>query len=73
MDVIQGRALWIAVLHRAIDDWRTGNLRLRRQAEAWLFHNKRDFYTVCRLAGIDALALRTGLIQRAAVGKEAIR
>lgn len=47
------RRLWTAVLVNAIDDWRTGSLRTRREAQDFLFNNDADLDMVCSGAGLD--------------------
>ena len=47
------RKLWVAILLQALEDWRTGTLRRRRDAERFLFHCESDFAAVCRGAGLD--------------------
>ena len=50
---ISERRLWTAVLVKAVDDWRSGNLRARREAQEFLLEDTRDFSQVCAGAGID--------------------
>ncbi len=49
------RRLWVAVLVQAIEDWRSANVRRKREAEAFLFNCRRDFEAVCSNAGLDAV------------------
>jgi len=51
--LISERRLWTAVLVNAIDDWRTGTLRARREAQDFLFNNDEDLDMVCSGAGLD--------------------
>ena len=53
--------LWRAVLIRAIEEWKSGPLRQKRQAEHYLFEDEVDFPLVCQSAGIDVGQLRTRL------------
>ena len=52
--------LWQAVVVRAIEDWMSGPLRQRRQADYYIFVDK-DFVRVCQCAGLDANNLRVRL------------
>jgi hypothetical protein len=53
--------LWQAVLVSTIQDWLSGPLRNKREAEQYLFGDDRDFTMVCQSAGMDAGQLRTRL------------
>jgi predicted nucleic acid-binding protein len=53
--------LWRAVIARTIQEWISGPLRRRREAEQYLFDDNRDFPLVCRSAGMDAGRLRSRL------------
>lgn len=53
--------LWQAVLLRTIQEWVSGPLRQQRQAEQYLFHDKKDFPRVCQSAGLDPDDLRARL------------
>jgi hypothetical protein len=53
--------LWQAVIISAIQDWRSGPLRLKNQAGDYLFQDKKDFPLVCHLAGMNAGQLRAKL------------
>jgi hypothetical protein len=55
------RRLWIAVLARAVEDWTSGTLRSRREAQRFLFEDKADYYSVCASAGVDGDSFRTRL------------
>jgi hypothetical protein len=59
--VISERRLWTAVLINAIDDWRTGTLRARREAQDFLFNSDEDLETVCSGAGLDRADFRLRL------------
>lgn len=51
------RRLWIAVLAQAVEDWRSNNVRRKREAEAFLFNCRKDLESVCSNAGLDAANL----------------
>lgn len=55
--------LWQAVIVSTIQDWISGPLRLKRQAEEYLFSDNSDFPTVCQSAGMDASQLRRKLLR----------
>lgn len=55
------RRIWLAVIILAIEDWRTGTLRARREAQTFLFENHGDFDDVCANAGLSAANLRAQL------------
>ena len=57
-DMTTDRRLWRAVIASAIQDWLSGPLRLKRQAERYLFENSRDLSLVCESAGMDIGKLR---------------
>ena len=61
-EFISERRLWTAVLVKAIDDWRNGPLRARREAQKFLFDDTRDFPEVCAGAGIDPTSFRMKLL-----------
>ena len=42
---------------KAVEDWQLGAMRARRDAQAFLFENDRDFETVCSRAGLDSTSL----------------
>lgn len=66
-DTIAERRLWIAVLTSAVEDWKNGTLRHRREAQQFLFENQQDFERVCASAGVDASGFRTALLR---IGKK---
>lgn len=47
------RRLWLAVIVQAVEDWRSSNIRRRNDAEAFFFHSRNDFASVCAKAGIS--------------------
>jgi hypothetical protein len=53
--------LWQAVIVKTIEEWISGPLRRRRDAEKFLFSDNTDFRLVCQSAGMDAESLRTRL------------
>jgi hypothetical protein len=57
------RRLWLAVVMQAVEDWRGGTLRAKRQAQEFMFEEKKDFDTVCANAGLDAENLREKLLR----------
>jgi hypothetical protein len=62
-EMISARRLWTAVLVNAVEDWRNGSLRARREAQEFLFENDRDFEMVCTAAGLDSNDFRTRLLK----------
>ena len=55
--------LWLAVVTDTVQEWMHGPLRMRREAEAYLFHDERDFPELCARAGLDPSLLRTKLMR----------
>ena len=53
--------LWQAVVVRVIQDWMSGPLRQKRQAEHYIFDENADFARVCQSAGLNADDLRARL------------
>jgi hypothetical protein len=49
---ISERRLWTAVLLQALDDWKSSNLRRKREAEKFFFESAADFARVCMGAGL---------------------
>jgi hypothetical protein len=62
-DCISERRLWTAVIVTAVEDWRSGTLRARREAQSFLFEDKADFETVCAGAGLDPVTMRARLLK----------
>ena len=62
-ELISARRLWTAVLLNAVEDWRTGTLRARREAQVFLFENDEDFEMVCTAAGLDSNDFRARLLK----------
>jgi hypothetical protein len=55
------KRLWQAVIVTTIQEWISGPLRSKRQAEEYLFQDQKDFPVVCQSAGMDADRLRAKL------------
>lgn len=55
--------LWTAVIAKAVEDWRFGPLRARREAQEFLFEDESDFSRVCESAGLDPDSLRSKLLK----------
>jgi len=55
--------MWLAVIARTVEDWVGGPLRAQREADEYLFHDNKDFVTVCQAAGLDAGTLRGKLLR----------
>lgn len=66
-DCIAERRLWVAVLAAAVEDWRKGSLRERREAQRFLFEDKPDYERVCGSAGVDPSGFRSCLLR---IGKK---
>ena len=62
-ELIGERRLWTAVVVMAVEDWRNGTLRSRREAQQFLFENDKDFNAVCASAGLDPSNLRAKLLK----------
>jgi hypothetical protein len=62
-ELISARRLWTAVLLNAIEDWRNGTLRAKREAQEFLFDSKEDFEMVCTAAGLDSGDFRVRLLK----------
>jgi hypothetical protein len=60
-DLIAERRLWTAVVVSAVEEWRSGSLRARREAQQFLFENDPDFELVCAGAGLDPNDMRSRL------------
>jgi|HubBroStandDraft_6_1064221.scaffolds.fasta_scaffold907088_1 hypothetical protein len=55
--------LWLAVVTDTVQEWMHGPLRMRREAEAFLFHDNRDFPELCERAGLNPSVLRSKLLR----------
>jgi hypothetical protein len=53
--------LWQAVVLSTIQEWISGPLRYKREAEKYLFQDPKDFPLVCQQAGLDVDRLRAQL------------
>lgn len=53
--------LWRAVIASTVEEWVSGPLRRKREAEQFLFGDTQDFQTVCHSAGINPEDLRRRL------------
>ena len=62
-DLIGENRLWTAVIVNAVEDWRFGTLRARREAQAFLFDDHADFETVCGRAGLEPDTFRSKLLK----------
>jgi hypothetical protein len=62
-ELIGERRLWTAVVVMAVEDWRNGSLRSRREAQRFLFDDDKDFTAVCASAGLEPSSLRAKLLK----------
>jgi hypothetical protein len=62
-ECIAEHRLWTAVITHAVEDWRTGTLRARREAQRFLFEEHKDFSCVCASAGLDPSSFRVQLLR----------
>jgi hypothetical protein len=53
--------LWRAVIATTVEEWVSGPLRRKREAEKFLFDDNQDIQTVCFSAGINPENLRSRL------------
>jgi hypothetical protein len=53
--------LWRAVIASTVQEWMRGPLRMKREAEKFLFLDVKDYRTVCFSAGLDPSNLRERL------------
>ncbi len=53
--------LWRAVIASTVEEWVSGPLRRKREAEQFLFSDNDDYRTVCFSAGINPQDLRARL------------
>jgi len=58
---ISEQRLWRAVIASTIEEWIHGPLSKKREAEQFLFHDAKDYRTVCYSAGINPDSLRDRL------------
>jgi hypothetical protein len=62
-ECISERRLWTAVVVMAVEDWRNGTLRARREAQKFIFEEKSNFQVVCESAGLDPATMRSRLLK----------
>lgn len=62
-EMIGERRLWTAVIVHAVQDWLSGTLREKRDAQRFLFDDSGDFQEVCACAGIDPSSFRSRLLR----------
>jgi len=55
--------VWQAVITKTIQEWISGPLRRKREAEEYLFRDEKDFPLVCQSAGLDVGQLRAQLMR----------
>jgi hypothetical protein len=72
-EVIGDRRLWTAVLVSAVEDWRNGSLRRRRNAQEFLFDSEADFQSVCARAGVEPISFRARLLKIETLSKCTVR
>lgn len=60
-EVIAEERLWTAVIARTVEEWVSGPMNSRREAEEYLFGESEDFKHVCRAAGLNPEALQSKL------------
>ena len=53
--------LWRAVIASTVEEWVSGPLRKKREAEQFLFQDDQDYRTVCYSAGINPDSFRRKL------------
>lgn len=62
---VNEQKIWLAVLLQAVEDWRSENVKLHRDADQFLFREKNDFDVVCTGAGIEPSSFRSRLMRAA--------
>ncbi|HXQ27385.1 MAG TPA: hypothetical protein VN822_13330 [Candidatus Acidoferrales bacterium] len=62
-ECIAEHRLWMAVITLAVEDWRSGTLRARREAQKFLFDNENEYSRACAGAGLDPTSLRSKLLK----------
>jgi hypothetical protein len=75
IEVIAEQRVWTAVIARTVQEWVSGPTGSRREAEAYLFNDEKDFPAVCRCAGLDPQTLRRKLnkLKRSGAGPAPVR
>lgn len=61
--------IWAAVLLQAVEDWRSDNAKLHRDAAQFLFKEQNDFEVVCAGAGIEPSSFRSRLARTLNAGE----
>ena len=61
VEEVPEQRLWRAVIASTVQEWVSGPLRIKLEAEKFLFGNSRDYRTVCFSAGINPDHLRVRL------------
>lgn len=61
VEEVPAQRLWRAVIASTVQEWVNGPLRVKREAEKFLFGNSQDYRTVCFSAGINPDQLRVRL------------
>jgi hypothetical protein len=61
MEEVPEQRLWRAVIASTVQEWVSGPLRIKQEAEKFLFGNSEDYRTVCFSAGINPDHLRVRL------------
>jgi hypothetical protein len=61
VEEVPAQRLWRAVIATTVQEWVSGPLRIKREAENFLFGNSQDYRTVCFSAGINPDHLRVRL------------
>jgi hypothetical protein len=61
VEEVPAQRLWRAVIATTVQEWISGPLRMKREAETFLFGNSEDYRTVCFSAGINPDHLRVRL------------
>jgi hypothetical protein len=61
VEEVPEQRLWRAVIASTVQEWVSGPLRAKREAETFLFSDSRDYRTVCFSAGINPDHLRIRL------------
>jgi hypothetical protein len=61
LEEVPAQRLWRAVIATTVQEWVSGPLRMKREAETFLFGNSQDYRTVCFSAGINPDHLRVRL------------
>lgn len=67
---VSEQKVWAAVLLQAVEDWRSDNAKLHRDASQFLFKEKNDFEVVCAGAGIEPTSFRCRLARALRVEAE---